>query len=45
MIAGLNLRVEHEGRPFDIQVEDLGEAGAASRPASTRAAPSSGRSR
>lgn len=26
MIAGFNLRVEHEGRPFDIQVEDLGEA-------------------
>jgi hypothetical protein len=26
MIVGLNLRVEHEGRQFDIQVEDLGEA-------------------
>jgi hypothetical protein len=26
MIAGLNLRVEHEGRQFHIQVEDLGEA-------------------
>lgn len=26
MIVGLNLRVEHEGRRFDVQVEDLGEA-------------------
>jgi len=26
MIVGLNLRVEHEGRQFHIQVEDLGEA-------------------
>jgi len=26
MIAGLNLKVEHEGRQFHVQVEDLGEA-------------------
>ena len=26
MIVGLNLRVEHEGRQFHVQVEDLGEA-------------------
>ena len=26
MIVGLNLRVEHEGRRYDVQVEDLGEA-------------------
>jgi hypothetical protein len=25
MIVGLNLRVEHEGRQFHVQVEDLGE--------------------
>ena len=26
MIVGLNLRVEHEGRQYHVQVEDLGEA-------------------
>ncbi|HEY8234649.1 MAG: hypothetical protein ACHQM7_09475 [Vicinamibacterales bacterium] len=26
MVVGLNLRVEHEGRQFHVQVEDLGEA-------------------
>jgi len=26
MIVGLNLRIDHEGRQFHIQVEDLGEA-------------------
>ena len=26
MIVGLNLRVDHEGRQFHVQVEDLGEA-------------------
>jgi hypothetical protein len=26
MIVGLNLKVEHDGRQFHIQVEDLGEA-------------------
>ena len=26
MIVGLNLRVEHEGRQYLVQVEDLGEA-------------------
>ncbi|HVO09513.1 MAG TPA: hypothetical protein VMX54_02055 [Vicinamibacteria bacterium] len=26
MIAALNLKIEHEGRQFHIQVEDLGEA-------------------
>jgi hypothetical protein len=26
MIVGLNLRIEHDGRQFHIQVEDLGEA-------------------
>jgi hypothetical protein len=26
MIVGLNLKVEHEGRQFHVQVEDLGEA-------------------
>ena len=26
MIVGLNLRVEHAGRQFLVQVEDLGEA-------------------
>jgi hypothetical protein len=26
MIVGLNLRVDHEGRQFHLQVEDLGEA-------------------
>jgi len=26
MIVGLNLRIEHAGRQFHIQVEDLGEA-------------------
>jgi len=25
LIVGLNLRVEHEGRQFHLQVEDLGE--------------------
>jgi hypothetical protein len=26
MIVGLNLRVDHEGRQYHVQVEDLGEA-------------------
>ncbi len=26
MIVGMNRRVEHEGRQFHVQVEDLGEA-------------------
>jgi hypothetical protein len=26
MIVGLNLRVEHEGKQYHVQVEDLGEA-------------------
>jgi hypothetical protein len=26
MVVGLNLRVEHEGRQYHVQVEDLGEA-------------------
>jgi hypothetical protein len=26
MIVGLNLKIEHAGRQFHIQVEDLGEA-------------------
>lgn len=26
MIVGLNLRIDHEGRQFHIQVEDLGDA-------------------
>ncbi len=26
MIAGLNLKMEHQGRQFHVQVEDLGEA-------------------
>jgi hypothetical protein len=26
MIVGMNRRVEHEGRQFHLQVEDLGEA-------------------
>jgi hypothetical protein len=26
MIVGLNLRVDHEGKQYHVQVEDLGEA-------------------
>ncbi len=26
MIVGLNLRVDHDGRQYHVQVEDLGEA-------------------
>ncbi len=26
MIVGLNLKIEHQGRQFHVQVEDLGEA-------------------
>ncbi len=26
MIVGLNLKIEHQGRQFHLQVEDLGEA-------------------